>query len=202
LKHSRRYVSILAVLFAISISLVFISGCTQNAVAPGQDDLDQTKLDVHSSDITTGQADRTRLRETDGTVSGLIGPEGGVLQVKLDGSTPTIFRFPAGALTVETLITISAHVEQSPSGGLAVYDCGPAGIVFELPVEVTQPTPPNKTTASLFYFNESSLQWELQEISRISNGRALFHIYHFSKYGIGSSQAPVDFDFDDGADSQ
>jgi outer membrane murein-binding lipoprotein Lpp len=202
MKSSRRYVSILAVLFAISVSLAFVSGCSQNAVAPGQDDQNQAELDLLSSDITTGQADRDRLRSQEETVSGLIGPNGGVLLVRFDASTPTIFRFPQGALTAETMITICAHIEESPSGSLAVYECGPAGIVFEVPVEVTQPMPPDRTTASLYYFNENSVRWELQEMSRITNGVALLHIYHFSKYGIGSSQAPIDLGLDDGNDSQ
>ena len=42
MRSSKRYVSILAVLFAISISL---AGCSQNAIAPTQNDLNQQKLD-------------------------------------------------------------------------------------------------------------------------------------------------------------
>jgi hypothetical protein len=173
LKSSKRYVSILAVLFAISISLAFISGCSQNAVAPVQDDLNQPRLGQLNSNLAT-----------DKTVSGLIGPKGGLLLVKLDGSLPTVFRFPAGALKVETLITIRGYLLGSPRGTLAVYDCGPDGTVFDVPVELTQPMPPNKAEASLLYFNEKSMQWELQETSTVKNGSALFHIYHFSKYGI------------------
>jgi len=185
MKSSRRYVSILAVLFAISISLAFVGGCTSNAVAPSTDNSILSTLDWLSSDITTGQADRSpKPPELDKIVSGLIGSQGGVLQVKLDGSTPAIFKFPKGALKTETLITIHASVLQSPYGDFVVYECGPEGTVFDVPLEVSQPMPPSKSAASLYYFNETTMQWEVQETSTVQHGAAKFHIYHFSKYGI------------------
>ncbi len=167
------------------MSLAFVGGCTSNAVAPSTDNPSLSTLDWLNSSPTTGQADRCPIPFiTDRIVSGLIGPKGGVLQVKLDGSIPAIFRFPQGALKTETLITIQATVLETPSGSLVVYDCGPDGTVFDVPLEVTQPEPPGKSAANLFYFNETSMQWELQETSPVQHGCAKLHIYHFSKYGI------------------
>lgn len=183
--HHNWHVPTLLVLLAISMSLAFVGGCTSNAVAPSTDNPNLSTLDWLNSSPATGQADRCPISfMTDRTVSGLIGPKGGLLQAKLDGSVPTIFRFPAGALKVETLITIRVYREQMRFGTLEAYDCGPDGTVFDLPVEVTKPMPPGKDKASLFYFNEESMQWELQETAPVEKGAAKLHIYHFSKYGI------------------
>jgi hypothetical protein len=191
LKNSRRYVSILAVLFAISISLAFISGCSQNVVAPIQDNPDQPALGGGGQEPVT-----------DITVSGLIGPNGGLLQAKLDGSLPTVFRFPKGALKVETLITIRVYHQPMGADTLEAYDCGPDGTVFDVPVEVTKPMPSGVNSASLFYFNETSMQWEWQESSHVNHGVVKFNLYHFSKYGIEASLIPTDFGVDDGGSSQ
>lgn len=191
MKSSQRYVSILAVLFAISISLALVSSCSQNAVAPIQDNPDQPALGGEGHGPIT-----------DITVSGLIGPDGGLLQVRLKGSLPTVFRFPKGALKVSTLITIRVYRAQMGSDSLDAYDCGPDGTVFDVPVEVTVPMPSRQDTASLFYFNETSMQWELQESSHVNNGVVKFNLYHFSKYGISAAVAPPDFGYNDGGHSQ
>ncbi|TFH58220.1 MAG: hypothetical protein E4G91_09610 [Candidatus Zixiibacteriota bacterium] len=183
--HHNWHVPTILVLLAISLSLAIVGGCTSNALTPENGNPNQSKLDWLNEFFNDGGADRGPspfiMEET---VSGLIGPKGAVLQLNLRGSLPIVFRFPAGALKVETLITIHAYILQSPFGNFMLYDCGPDGTVFDVPVEVLQPEPRGTTTASLFYFNETSMQWELQETSRVLNGTALFHIYHFSKYGI------------------
>jgi hypothetical protein len=172
-------------LLALSLAMTLIAGCSSNSVAPTTENNNQNVADWLDSNLGTGQADcGPGPAMMDKTVSGLIGPKGGVLQVKLDGSLPAVFRFPAEALKVETLITIRASVVGMPSGSVVVYDCGPDGTVFDVPLEVVQPEPNGKSAASLYYFNEKLSQWELQETSPVKDRNALFHIYHFSKYGI------------------
>ena len=38
-------------------------------------------------------------------------------------------------MKVGTLITVRATVLATPSGNLAIYDCGPNGTVFDVPLE-------------------------------------------------------------------
>jgi hypothetical protein len=190
--HLNLNVTAVLCLLALSLVMTLVAGCSSNAVAPN----------TNNSNITTGQTDPDPRLDPDKTVSGLIGPRGGLLQVMLDGSTPTIFRFPKGALKVETLITIRAYRVQMRFGTMDAFDCGPDGTVFDVPIEVTYTTPPGKTTANLLYYNEDSAQWELQELSLVSRGCVQFHIYHFSKYGIEASQVPIDLTVDDGTTSQ
>jgi hypothetical protein len=185
-KSNHLNLNLMAVLCLLALSMMMlIAGCSSNTVAPTTDNNNQNIVDWLDSNLGTGQADRipgpTMMNKV---VSGLIGPKGGIIQVRLDGSLPTVFRFPAGALKVETLITIRASILGAPSGSVVIYDCGPDGTVFDVPLEVVQPMPPSKSAASLFYFNEKLSQWELQEVSPVKGGTALFHIYHFSKYGI------------------
>jgi hypothetical protein len=186
-------VPVLLTLLVISVSLTF-AGCSSNAIAPVTEKNSEDQLGTFDGPFIDGGANRgpvTRFTETTvGTlgdevlaVSQLIGPKGGVIVLSPKGSSPITFRIPAGALLEDKLITVRSFTERTPSGVLAVYDCGPDGTVFLLPIEVVQPVT-GKSAASMYYFNPQSLKWELQETSAVKSGAALFHIYHFSKYGI------------------
>ncbi len=181
-RHMNPNVTTVLSVLAITLIMALVAGCTSNAVAPSTESSGQSTLTWLNS---TDQADRIPVPfMLDRTVSALIGPKGGILQLNLNGYMPVVFRVPAGALDEPTLITISALVVKSPGGEFVVYDCGPDGTVFNLPLQLLQPEPPGVTIANLFYFNETTSKWELQETSRVIGSVALFHIYHFSKYGI------------------
>lgn len=170
-------------LVAVSICLAIVSGCSSNTVAPITED---TKaFDWLAEQGNGADADREPVRPMlDQTYSALIGPKGGVIPVQPKGQPNAVFIFPKDALKVEKLITITVKTEVTPFGNLLVYDCGPDGTVFDVPLQLVHPEPRGKTSASMYYFNEDKQQWELQETSVVKGADAVFHIYHFSKYGI------------------
>jgi hypothetical protein len=183
-KHINQNVTTVLCLLALSLVMALVAGCSSNIVAPSTDSSSLSQL---NSQVVPGQnSPEPRTFTTELTASGLIGSKGGVIVVAPQGSAtmPAQFIFPQGALKTETMITIRASVLDTPSGRLVVYTCGPDGTVFDVPIQVVQPEQCGKTAASLYYFNEKTTQWELQETSPVKGGSAVFHIYHFSKYGI------------------
>jgi hypothetical protein len=187
LNHINLNVTTVLCLLALSLVMTLVAGCSSNAVAPSTDSSSLSQLNWLNSKVVPGQdGPEPRTFATELTASSLIGPKGGVIVIAPQGSSmmPAQFIFPNGALKVETLITVRASLVETPFGNLVVYDCGPDGTVFDEPVLVVQSEPRGKTEASLYYFNEKTQQWELQETNPAKGGSAVFHIYHFSKYGI------------------
>jgi hypothetical protein len=187
LKSSKRYVSILAVLFAISISLVSISGCSQNAVAPVQNDLNQPKLDWLNQFFTPGGAQRgsTPLDSCavvyDTLIVKWVGYTGGTFMTKT-GSEVINFRVPLSALYDWTQLSLHVTKYQAPFGSFWLLDCGPEGTVFAHALQVTPNAEVTRHNLSvLFYFNPTTGQWEVQDVARTGNPLS---IDHFSKYGI------------------
>ena len=187
MKSSKRYVSILAVLFAISISLAFISGCSQNAVAPAQNDPNQQKLDWLNQFLGPEGAQRssTPLDSCavlyDTLIVNWVGYQGDNFKAQL-GSEKIDFKVPKGALYYWTQLTLHVTKYQAPFGSFWLLDCGPNGTVFAKPLEVKpNGQVSNGNSSVLFYFSPASGQWEVQDVE--SDGNALL-INHFSKYGI------------------
>jgi hypothetical protein len=186
LKNSRRYVSILAVLFAISISLAAISGCSQNVVAPIQDNPDHPKIAGAVADwdtVLTMQTDKS----------------GGKVSFTHNGEEID-FKVLPKALPQPTLITIKCHLSATERFGWA-FDCSPEGTIFAVPLQLTAKKKDGSTYKTLYYYDESKGAWTIQE--SIDGVKKLhFDIYHFSKYGIEASLIPTDFGVDDGGSSQ
>jgi hypothetical protein len=190
LKSSRRYVSILAVLFAISISMAFISGCSQNLVSPAKEDPNQQKLDwlnqamgpMGPNDAQRGSTpldNCTVLYDT--LIVNWVGFLGGTFRAQ-NGNEVINFRVPYSGLHDWTQVTLHVTKYQAPFGSFWLLDCGPEGTVFAKALQVT---PNGQVTAGscsvLFYFNPTTGLWEVQDVERV--GSAL-SINHFSKYGI------------------
>ncbi len=184
--HRRWHVSIFAVLLAISISMAFIAGCSPNGTAPNREDALQNKLDWLTAFDPANNADKGPVNGNfspvlvDTVLAGTFGSQGGVLALFHDRSRLQV-TFPAGCLDVETLITIHVTEIASPFGPFWVLDCGPDGTVFVKPISVTV-TP--GSASALFYFNDSTGAWEVQQVVSAKTVNPHFFIYHFSKYGI------------------
>lgn len=178
-----KYVSLIGLILATAFALFMFAGCSKNTAAPDAltDDkkefLDETTL---ADEVYAGP----RLLEvTKGAASKVVGVLGGTINVVVDGSTST-FKVPAGALLLPVNITLDVTKVETPLGAIHLYDCGPDGTKFKLPAELSQPISTGQEYSFLYYFNEVTRQWELQEIVKVKDGVATFKIKHFSKYGI------------------
>ncbi|MCX6832435.1 MAG: hypothetical protein NT028_09960 [candidate division Zixibacteria bacterium] len=183
---SKRYVSILAVLFAISISLAFVGGCTSNAVAPN-DSLIQSKLDWMNEFFSPNGAQQgPGLGECpvlfDTVVTEQVNSSKDEFKIVF-GKEEIAFSLPKDALSSAATLAVHATKYQAPFGSFWLLDCGPNGTVFAKPLEVT---PNQEVTESnspvLYYFNPATGLWEVEQITASSNSNLL--INHFSMYGI------------------
>jgi hypothetical protein len=115
----------------------------------------------------------------DTILSSPIDEKGGLINLRNDNGV-ILFNIPNGALEKETLITIHAIKYKAPFGPFWLLDCGPEGTVFAKPLEVTPRGDIGKTRV-LFYFDEKSSLWEVEEIA---GDFGSLEIDHFSKYAI------------------
>ncbi len=185
MKSSRRYVSILAVLFAISMSLVFVAGCTSNAVAPNgnsyQDRLDWLNkvFAKGGPDLGPGLGECTVLYDT--AMTEWVDSQGDDFKV-VNGKEEIEFKLSNNAIASPLQLTIHATKYLAPFGSFWLLDCGPDGTVFAKPLEVKPNDETTKNSCSvLFYFNPATEEWEVEQAE--PSGSKLL-INHFSKYGI------------------
>lgn len=120
----------------------------------------------------------------DGT--GTIGPDGGTVSLS---SGPTV-QVPAGALSVKTPITISASTVTAPSGAVtAVYQFGPEGTSFAVPVRVSFPVPAGTKASDVTVYwtrKGSTTDWELLQTT-LSGTTASAETTHFSAGFVGAT---------------
>jgi hypothetical protein len=105
------------------------------------------------------------------------------------GSDTARFVVPAGAVNRQKFpnakyIEIRGFRLRTPLGDTYLYDCGPDGLKFVIPIQLQQPMNSKRLVARLLYFNELRDVWELIDLSPIENGQTDFEIEHFSKYGV------------------
>jgi hypothetical protein len=183
------HVPTLLVLLAISMSLAFVGGCTSNAIAPENGKLDQTKLEWLNEFFNDGGASRGSGVDIKGcpvlfdtTLSQTVNQWGAQIDM-IHGVEKIGFSLPYMAVKNQVTLKIRVTKYQAPFGEFWLLDCGPNGQTFNFPLYV-QPNQHiiNSSTAALFYYNPSTLLWEVQATSRSSNPQ--LPIYHFSKYGI------------------
>lgn len=183
---SKRYVSIMGLLLAVSLALLMFVGCSSNSVSNDE----QNPIDPKVNHLyETGEADVNYaapplFEVLEVAASKVIGIAGGTVEINLSGGSAAQFSVPAGALIKPVDISLNLRKFATPHGPIFLYDCGPDGTQFKFPAKLTQPMPAGQAYAFLYYFNEDSKVWELQEVVRVKNGFATFNIKHFSKYGI------------------
>lgn len=187
MKHiskSKRYVSVMGLMLAVSLAL-FVFGCSSSPTVPNDPNPPDNKLEyLTDSEFGEDQAKSPGLFEVvEVATSEVVGILGGVVEVEVDGEKAE-FKVPSGALKRPVVISLDVTKRETPLGAVYVYDCGPDGTVFSTPAELSQPMPEGRDFAILYYFNESTRMWELQEVVKVKDGVAKFKIKHFSKYGI------------------
>lgn len=181
---SKRYVSIMGLMLAVSLALFMFSGCSSKAIENEQNPIDPKVNYLYE----TGEADQNYAGPalfdvTEMQVSKVIGILGGTINVPIRGADAT-FTIPAGAVLLPIEISLKVTRYGTPFGPLFIYDCGPDGTKFKVSAELSQPLPEGQNYAFIYYFNEATRNWEFQEVVKVKDGVATFKIKHFSKYGI------------------
>ena len=181
----RKYASLVGILLVACVALLMFAGCSKNTAGPDEQTPPDGKLSYlydtgRADDVQTGPSP---LEITEATVSEVVGLLGGTIEVVVDGAQ-TNFTVPAGAVVRPVNISLEVTKYDTPLGALYIYDCGPDGTKFKTPAKLSQPMPAGQEYAFLYYFNEETGRWELQEFVKVKDGVATFSIKHFSKYGV------------------
>ncbi|MFH1850594.1 MAG: MopE-related protein [archaeon] len=132
--------------------------------------------------------------DTAESVSATIGPEGGML---VTGSGYSSVIIPPGALAQDTSISISggevtprtdlASLEQTHTVKSLIYTFGPHGTVFDSPVTISIGFDDEAIggLVDIFYYNESTLDWEPQTAAVDSAAKAArLEVAHFSENAV------------------
>jgi hypothetical protein len=182
--YNRFYIAGVLLLLLSGLSLMLVPGCSKSTVAvSGTSAVDEQLAYLNTYFSPNGPQLGEPLDSLpvilDTVLTGQIGQSGGIFQLK-DEMGDLHFRIPAKALEKEINITIHAIKYKASFGPFWLLDCGPEGTVFAKPLEVASVGNASKTRI-LFYFNEKSSQWEVEEIA-VDSGS--LEINHFSKYAI------------------
>lgn len=172
----------------ITAALIFTAGCSTNTVNPTAVE-DQSKLDWLNTFLApTNGVQKTGLpwdlATVDTTISGKFDSKGGKLELKL-GDDRVEFQIDKNSVDSPTEIVVRCVKFNAPFGPFWMFDCGPDGTVFNVPIHVKVDGDFGREYTILFYFNEETQLWEYEQVltpGQVSDGE--FDIYHFSKYGI------------------
>jgi hypothetical protein len=171
----------------------------QAAVPAAETSLDATDLRAEIATVETtaiGQGTtlvRSQPLASDVTVSKIIGPGGGELEIPQAGLRVYV---PRGALTRSTTITATAL-----KGDMVAYEFGPHGTRFALPLVVTQRTEgtdaaslPAGSVLSLGYFTSpgqldpvtrtASIAELISRLAFSTGDAVVFPVTHFSGYAV------------------
>lgn len=184
--QSKRYVSTMGLLLAVSLALFMFVGCSSNSVNNDEQNPIDPKINFLYETVDAGQnyAAPPLFELLDVAASKVIGIAGGTVEIALSGGSAAQFAVPAGALIKPVEISLNVRKFATPRGPIFLYDCGPDGTQFKIPAKLSQPMPAGQEYAFLYYFNEVTKAWEFQEAVKVKQGVATFSIKHFSKYGI------------------
>lgn len=189
----------IGVIFTLSLILstfIILGGCSQNPIESKTDNYDVTSGFQALSFIDSlgasnaGSSAAAKVGDDWVFVDSAfdiddVDEEGSELTIQLDGQD-VHFIIPEGAVTEEIDISICGWKYSTPFGYAFIYECGPSGQQFNVPIQVIQYAEDDDgDCAGMFYQgDEEDDQWELEQISVIENGNVEFEIHHFSKYGI------------------
>ena len=185
----------LIILLLCSIAIMLF-GCAENPAAPSSNNSNAVTVDLGTVAVDDPK-DKDKDSEVSDTVficadtvSGEIGIEGGTLKAKIDGKNVEFLVSPSALNEVVPITVIISQFRVNDKVTLYTYECGPSGLQFALPLELTQSIAKGDgTVAAFYYFDDSTLDgdgvgWESIGVSLVSGGKGTFLINHFSKYGI------------------
>ena len=164
---------------ALLATVFIISGCSDNSpLRPVQPQI------VPSSLIAI---DSSPISVTLTSDSSLISKDlGGAIEIARD-SYVHVFEVQAGALAVDTEITVKSSKETIYGKSMIVFEFGPDGLVFSKAASLQfQMAELNARAVSgkLYYYDPRLKSWVYQGSSAVNSGVVSFGISHFSKYAI------------------
>lgn len=187
----------LIILILCCIAILWF-GCAENPAAPAMNNSQDKAVIIGdnnggSDDPTVDLLGLDTLFVDSDTVVGLVTSEGGELVLHIQGKKVD-FVIKEGALADSVTISIiGSRYRVGRSTEFYVYECGPSGLQFSIPLELTQLiNRSDGAAATLHYFDESYLDgdgtgWETIGVSHVQGGKGTFLLHHFSKYGISYS---------------
>jgi hypothetical protein len=187
---------IAAAIILACCAILALFGCSQQPVAPSGNFLDPS---VEPSDGPEGDepAGADTVLVTSKYAEFQVDARGGSFDLKLE-SKEIRFEIPEGAVTDEVKITVTGTKYKIGKTELYIYDCGPDGLQFSVPIEIKQPVPSKLRNgeAILLYFDEKTddgdgIGWESMGSAEILGSDAKLRIFHFSKYGISYTPDPT-----------
>lgn len=187
---------IAAGLILVCCAVLALVGCSQQPLSPvsySNDPLDALSH-IGGDDDGGPAAVETTLVAT-ASLSEAVGTNGKVLRLTLDKRV-IVFTIPKNALTETVTITITGSKYEIGKKEFFVYECGPNGLQFLEPILLTQPVAmTNGQPLVLLYYDDTledgdGIGWQVEESGVAVNGRGIFHIHHFSKYGISYTPEP------------
>jgi len=164
-------------LAVLIIAFMFSSCSTNSPLAP-----DPVDIGPVSKGISMG-IEPIVYTQTDRLVDCNLG---GTIEIERDG-TMHEFRVDAGALDQDTRITIITSEQKINGKDAVVFEFGPNGLIFKKAAKLDfdiADLNASIATAKLLYYEPGLRVWVNQGSKSVTNGRAVFDIYHFSKYAI------------------
>ncbi|MGB5138091.1 MAG: hypothetical protein WBP29_06130 [Candidatus Zixiibacteriota bacterium] len=177
---------------------IFLFGCAENPAAPNINDTGTAAIEdgPTSSDSLIRPLNVDTVFVACDTVSELVDSLGDTLKLHIQGKRVDFF-VPAGALSdTVTISIIGTRYRIGNNMDLYTYECGPSGLQFAIPLELTQLiNRSNGAQATLWYYDESAADgdgsgWESISVSSVLGGRGTFLLSHFSKYGVSYAMSP------------
>lgn len=186
----------LIILLLCSIAIMLF-GCAENPAAPSafNNSSEKTFVDIPDSDDVDEDdginpfAAETVFVAADTTYF-LAGPDGATSRIFIQGKKVDFLVNPNALDDTVTIAIIGMRYRIGRTTDLYIYECGPEGLQFNIPLELTQLIDrPDGSIATLSYYDDSvddgdGIGWETVAPSIVSDGKGVFFLHHFSKYGI------------------
>ncbi len=180
----------LIILVSCAIAILFF-GCAENPAAPTAAENNKELLPGNGNENGGGNpfVNDTVFVAADTTIF-LAMPEGADSRIFIQGKKVDFVVRPGAVNDSVTITIIGTRYRIGRTTDLYTYECGPSGLQFNLPLELTQLIDrPDGSIATLLYFDESvedgdGIGWETVAPSQVLDGKGVFLLSHFSKYGI------------------
>lgn len=180
------------IILALCCLAIFLFGCSENPASIGPND-NQSAVIKDGSTSTGDNQDPVSFDTVfvaADTAAKLVDPDGDCIILHIQGKKVE-FKVPAGAVAdTVTISIIGSRYLVGKNTELYTYECGPSGLQFAVPLELTQKI--NKSDgaqATLSYYDDSlvdgdGIGWETIGVSHVQGGKGVFLLSHFSKYGV------------------
>ncbi len=174
-------------------AILALFGCSQQPLAPTTDQ----GVNKFADDPFGDPVESDTVLVATASTSQLVGPSCDTIQLKLQNKKIKLW-IPDGALSDTVTVTVTGSKYEIGRTELFIYECGPSGLQFQIPIEIQQPVPVefNDTEISFLYYDETyndgdGLGWEEVDRATATGAVVRFDIHHFSKYGISYTPDPV-----------